>query len=371
MTTAAPRLPADSSDLPALEAAGRFEEARTLALQRLESPDVLERANAALFLIHSLKFDLLGKALRVLAPLQKEIAGHFDICAAVSYAAWFEDDVELCRWAAHRCISLQPQNPAGYLRLGMLELLKSRYAEGFLAFSAALGNGAPAGNGLGSWHHLARLLTQGVQRVQFEQDGISATFALATYNGHALETASCHAGGRFCEAAELQHIHRWIGSCESILEVGAAVGNHTVFFTKALGPKRVNVFDADARAVQQTRQNVMLNFSGPNAPRVIVHHAAVGATAGKIQIFGKDVPMVRADTIVKDRVDFVKIDVDGMEMEVLEGCRGVIERDRPRIMIEVQNALKDRFLAQLKAWNYTIDHQIDRPADTNFFVRAA
>ena len=36
-----------------------------------------------------------------------------------------------------------------------------------------------------------------------------------------------------------------------------------------------------------------------------------------------------------DRIDFIKIDAEGMELEVLDGAAGLIARDRPVIWIEV------------------------------------
>ena len=36
-----------------------------------------------------------------------------------------------------------------------------------------------------------------------------------------------------------------------------------------------------------------------------------------------------------DRVHFLKVDAEGSELSVLEGARGIIERDKPEIWIEV------------------------------------
>ena len=167
----------------------------------------------------------------------------------------------------------------------------------------------------------------------------------------------------------MRYVRQFVGRCDSIIEVGAAVGNHTLFFAKFLSPKAINVFDASPIAVEQIRENVALNFPTPSGPQITVHHAAVCATPGRFRIYDQDVAAVRLDDEIKQRVDFLKIDVDGMEMDVLEGCRGLIARDRPKLMIEVQSGLKERFRGFIGEYDYVIEREIVRPADTNYFAR--
>ena len=50
--------------------------------------------------------------------------------------------------------------------------------------------------------------------------------------------------------------------------------------------------------------------------------------------------------LVTEPVDFIKIDVEGMEMQVLKGAAALIRRDRPTLMVEIGN---DR-LAVFEAW---------------------
>jgi len=49
-----------------------------------------------------------------------------------------------------------------------------------------------------------------------------------------------------------------------------------------------------------------------------------------------------------ERVDFVKIDVDGCESYVLEGMKGILEKFNPVLMIEIESGLEDikEFLRQ-------------------------
>jgi len=356
-------------DLQALEQSGRLEEARAGALLLLKSTVDSERVEGAIFLIAFMKFDLMGDALAVLKPLQAQIAGNFDACNALAYAAWFRDDVELCRWASHRCIGLDPDASAGYLRLGLLELYKQRNTEAYCALSAGLLHCPKELARFRPWYKLAKALTQGIHNVEFMWEGMKFRFRLATFNGHAMETSCNHVLGHFCEEEELRYVRQFVGRCDSIVEVGAAVGNHTIFFAKALSPQAINVFDANASAVEQIKDNAALNFDTLGGPKITVHHAAVGATPGHMRIFDQDVTVVRLDDELKEHVDFIKIDVDGMEMEVLEGCRGLLARDRPKVMIEVQNELKERFRAFIREYDYVIEREMVRTADTNYFLR--
>jgi hypothetical protein len=356
-------------DLQGLEQAGRFEEARNKALQCLKSPENAERVSGALFLIANMKFDVFAEALAAIKPLAPQLAGDFQACNLIAYAAWFNGDGDLCRWASHRCMALNPAASSGYLRLGMHELINQRFADAFCVLSAGLLHCPKEIPAFQAWYKLAKALTQGITSVQFACDDLQVTFRLATFNGHAMETACRHISGHFCEEEELKYVRQFVGRCDAVAEVGAAVGNHTVFFAKALTPKTINVFDANGPAVDQIRDNAALNCSTPGSPQVTVHHAAVGAKTGRIQIFGQDVAVVRLDDALKHKIDFLKIDVDGMEMEVLEGCRGVIARDRPKAMIEVQSELKERFRAFIHEYDYVVEHEIVRPADTNYFIR--
>ena len=47
--------------------------------------------------------------------------------------------------------------------------------------------------------------------------------------------------------------------------------------------------------------------------------------------------------LFKHRVDFLKIDVEGMEIDVLEGLKRTIAEQRPRIFIEVDNSNVGKF----------------------------
>jgi FkbM family methyltransferase len=355
-------------ELEGLVQQGRVEDAHNRAAGLLGSPQAAERHIAALFLIFHNVYRHFGAALNALRPLVAHLENDFASCSAIAFAAWYTEDPELCSWAALRCIAIEPRNPAGYTRLGLLELSRKRYAHAFLAFSAARQE-VPEFAKAAGWQPLARNLMQNRRTVRFEFDGFEFQFRLATHNGQFLEMACNHSLGHLYEAEELRLVRRLFGRCRAIVEVGALVGNHTIFFAKALQPERMHVFDANPTAIEEIRANLALNGLDAGHPAIQVQLAAIGAAGQRVQLFNQEVTTVALDEALRGAaVDMLKIDVDGMEMQVLDGCRTVIERCHPKIMIEVQKELDPAFQEFIQSFGYVIAGRIDRAGDTNYFI---
>ena len=60
------------------------------------------------------------------------------------------------------------------------------------------------------------------------------------------------------------------------------------------------------------------------------------------------VERVTLDSIVDRPVGFIKIDVEGHEMEVLKGARTILERDRPNILVEAEERHRPGALGSLR-----------------------
>lgn len=63
-------------------------------------------------------------------------------------------------------------------------------------------------------------------------------------------------------------------------------------------------------------------------------------------------PMVSIDSLAFPRLDFVKIDVEGMEIEVLRGARATLERCTPIILAEVIKSDGIQLIAFLRGLGY-------------------
>src|SRR5690606_28669717 len=66
--------------------------------------------------------------------------------------------------------------------------------------------------------------------------------------------------------------------------------------------------------------------------------------------------------------DLIKIDVEGMELDVLLGGEQLIRRSRPTILIEVSNANKGRFFGWLARMNYRVHRAFELVHASNYLI---
>jgi hypothetical protein len=66
-----------------------------------------------------------------------------------------------------------------------------------------------------------------------------------------------------------------------------------------------------------------------------------------------DIDLIAIDDMHLSRVDFIKIDVEAMELDVLHGAFGAIKRDRPTILVEWLKVGPEK----LEDWFVTNDYE--------------
>jgi FkbM family methyltransferase len=74
----------------------------------------------------------------------------------------------------------------------------------------------------------------------------------------------------------------------------------------------------------------------------VAEHAPEGAARPDVQDVGLETqptPVITLDDYCREhgieRVDFIRMDIEGAEQLALEGARGVIDRDRPHVLLEI------------------------------------
>lgn len=131
----------------------------------------------------------------------------------------------------------------------------------------------------------------------------------------------------------------------TVIDVGAFIGDHTVFYAECVWPTgSVVAMEPNPAAFACLCHNIQ-EFSNVRCFRV-----ALGAKSGSAAILqnanagmaalvpGDDVPVVTLDSFNLQDVSFIKIDAEGWECDVLEGARDTITRCRPVMLIEVNES---------------------------------
>ncbi|HUC48331.1 MAG TPA: FkbM family methyltransferase [Xanthobacteraceae bacterium] len=167
------------------------------------------------------------------------------------------------------------------------------------------------------------------------------------------------------------------------VDCGANLGVHTVEWAKYMtGWGTVLAFEAQERIYYALAGNVAIN----NCFNARVVNAAVSSRSGMMKIpqpnylanasFGSlelkkfkrtefigqaidysedkmvDVPMVHLDAFNFRRLDLLKIDVEGMELEVIEGAAKCISKYRPIMFVETLKTDVDILRARLASFGY-------------------
>lgn len=159
-----------------------------------------------------------------------------------------------------------------------------------------------------------------------------------------------HRNGTFYELNELEALMPLFPEGGTFVDIGANVGNHSLFAGLFLKAGRVIPFEPNRLAYDLLVNNMLVNGL---RDRVDLSKLGVGLSdeqsggfamekrrrnlGGAKMLAGEgDLDVYRADDLLSEvEPDFIKIDVEGMEIKVISGLSGILERCRPILMIEV------------------------------------
>lgn len=179
----------------------------------------------------------------------------------------------------------------------------------------------------------------------------------------------------------LQLRRKYAGDGVVALDLGANLGVHTVEWARTMhGWGEVVAVEAQERVFYALAGNITIN----NCLNARAIHGAIGASEGQLEIpvpdylvpssFGslelrqtarsefigqaiapdrkQVVRMITVDAMKLQRLDFMKIDIEGMELEALAGAAESIRRFHPVMMVESIKTDKAALLALLESYNY-------------------
>jgi hypothetical protein len=136
-------------------------------------------------------------------------------------------------------------------------------------------------------------------------------------------------------------LQRWLSeyveSGSTCLDIGASDGYYTVLMAKLAGPKgAVYAFEPSSQLSERIAYHVGLNGRKHDLAPVTVYDKFVGSETQQSDLLSVTVDSVVHNTPI-GRVDAIKIDVDGAEVDVLRGASRTLERFHPHLFVEVHS----------------------------------
>lgn len=154
----------------------------------------------------------------------------------------------------------------------------------------------------------------------------------------------------------LRSIRKYLRPDSVCVDIGGNIGQHSLYMSRVAEKGSVDVFEPLPRLVSQIQESIAKN----NITNIHVHNMALSDTEGVMEMhinnlnIGMSTLMSRDDfsetesvqvkvfdDVWKDRgvVDFIKMDVEGYEYNVLKGMKKTLEAYHPVMLIEFSPAL--------------------------------
>ena len=153
---------------------------------------------------------------------------------------------------------------------------------------------------------------------------------------------------------ELDFLGGLINEGDTVVDAGTFIGTHALAFANFVGPKgAVYAFEPHPTYFHVLQRNLSIN----NVSNVTAVNAGLSSGAGEMQVLELDVEspnslgsvrlepssaatdvltvkVIRLDDIGLQACHLIKVDVEGMESQVLSGAKATIERFRPVVYAE-------------------------------------
>ncbi|MGX5846874.1 FkbM family methyltransferase [Mesorhizobium sp. PL10] len=212
--------------------------------------------------------------------------------------------------------------------------------------------------------------------VSWKLKGITVNFFILD-EGDLIQREHLHQ--RFYEPDELGIIGNYFNG-GVFLDVGANVGNHTLYAALFLGASKVVAVEPNPAAQRILRLNIALNGLGDKVMNYPVGlsdalgSASISASTlaavanlhnlGQMQLdanSGGTIDLITGDDLMRGlNVDFIKIDTEGMEIKVLKGLSRTIDKDRPGLFVEVDERNEIEFAAFAEQHGYAVRQRYRR-----------
>jgi FkbM family methyltransferase len=192
------------------------------------------------------------------------------------------------------------------------------------------------------------------------------------------------------EEAEAEKIVELVQPGMTVLDIGAHIGYFTLLMAVRVGPLgKVYAFEPNPAVYRKLTANLALNARCSDG-RVLVHNVALSAQNGEAEFFCpidgyegvgglKDtkraplgsvtrVPIRTLDTVIERegirKLDFIKMDIEGGELDALRGAERTLAAMRPTILFEACDL-------NTEPYGYRVFHLLDYLERRGYEVKQA
>jgi FkbM family methyltransferase len=189
----------------------------------------------------------------------------------------------------------------------------------------------------------------------------------------------------FHEFHEFLYLDKFLSSNMVFIDVGANLGEYTLFAAKRVNKGKVISFEPLPKMLENLKENIklnqfeniqVLNYGLSDKENTLPIHEIEDAHEGLSTFFpgtlkSRNSSMVslkvldsQFESFEVDRIDFIKIDIEGGELFALQGSKNLIEKFKPIVMIEINKqtyeaagyAIEDvfKFFTDLSYQSFTI-----------------
>jgi FkbM family methyltransferase len=156
----------------------------------------------------------------------------------------------------------------------------------------------------------------------------------------------------FFEINFLDYIAKNYGNQTGILDIGANIGNHSLFFAKFINCQKVYAFEPFPTNIELLKQNLcdfadksqiyeialsnkegtmpLYNSQAENFGGFSLHSYSNGSSF----VVNSSINVITLDSLNLSNISMIKIDVENHENEVLEGAKQTILLNKPIIFLE-------------------------------------
>ncbi len=160
----------------------------------------------------------------------------------------------------------------------------------------------------------------------------------------------------------------------NVIDVGANIGNHSIFFSNICDFKKCISIEPNPQVFEILQKNIALNNledkvealnCGAGKEKSVSYLGKsnarnLGATSLNPQDkTSKQVEIIAIDELGLDSLDLLKIDVEGMAVEVISGATETLMKYKPIVFVELFEHEFDDGQRILDGLGYSITHSLD------------